>query len=140
MRDLELLAVQRLKNNPPPRCSKPSRTQGHLRRSSVWRLDRDGDRHVGLFCLLQTSRTELLKICLRAPRLTAPPVSRSSCDKVPARVSVRNQPGSRPLQEGSLRPVLDRCRRTQLYLRPEQTKLRRSAGRARTRSAQQPAG
>src|SRR6266705_5357551 len=119
MRDLELLAVQRLKNNPPPRCSKLSRTQGHQRQSSVWRLDRDGDRHVGLFCLLQTSRTELLKIYSRAPRLAAPPVSRSSCGIVPARVSVRNQPSSRPLREGSLRPVLDQCRRTQLYLRRE---------------------
>src|SRR6266516_4732712 len=119
MRDPELLAVQPLKNNPPPRCSKPSRTQGHQRRSSVWRLDRDGDRHVGLFCLLQTSRTELLKICSSAPRLAAPPVSRSSCGKIPARVSVRNQPSSRPLQEGSLRPVLDRCRQPQLYLRRE---------------------
>src|SRR5438034_7502121 len=117
MRGLELLALQRLKNNPPPHCSKPSRRQGHQRRSSAWRLDRDGDRRVGLFCLLQTSRTESLKICSRAPRLVAPPVSRSSCDKVPARVSVRNQPSSRPLREGSLRPVLDRCRRTQLYLR-----------------------
>src|SRR5438876_6429845 len=119
MRGLELLALQRLKNNPLPRCSKPSRTQGQQRRPSVWRLDLDADRHVELFCLLQTSQTELLKICSPARRLAAPPVSRSSCDKVPARVSVRNQPGSRPLQEGSLRPVLDRCRRTQLYLRRE---------------------
>src|SRR5213592_4743076 len=99
MRDPELLAVQRLKNNQPPRCSKPSRTRGHQRRSSVWRLDWDGDRHVGLFCLLQTSRTELLKICSRAPRLAAPPVSRSSCGKVPARVSVRNQPSSLHFQK-----------------------------------------
>ena len=37
-RDPESPAIQRLKNNPRPRCSKPPRRQGLRRRSPAWRL------------------------------------------------------------------------------------------------------